>query len=94
MKITFDNQIQSKIERSPENIGSYKSAEYAYASAAAIISPSLDTNTQYETGLKAVGDVMNEAFAKSISNEKDEMIVLAHTVSKEEFKNYLKNILH
>ena len=91
MKITFDNQIQSKIERSPENIGSFKSAENAYASAAAIISPSLDTNTQYETGLKAVGDVMNEAFAKSISNEKDEMIVLAHTVSKEEFKDYLKN---
>ncbi len=92
LKITFNNTIsQSEIDRATESFASLQQTSGRDFKAAAVLGSSVDTPTDYETGLKGIQNVMDEAFARGISNEKDEMVVLSHTLSEEEYKDYLKD---
>lgn len=92
MKITFDNNYsRAEFEHARESYNVYKNSELSGASAGYLISPSLQNNMEYETGSKSATDIMGEYVAKSSAKGVDEMVVLSHTLSEEEYKKYSEN---
>ncbi|MCQ2519862.1 MAG: DUF6240 domain-containing protein [Lachnospiraceae bacterium] len=91
MKISFDNYSRAEFEHAKESYNTYRQSEISGASAGFLISPSLQNNMEYETGSKTIADIQNDTKAKSALNTTNEQIVLAHTLSKEEYKEYSKD---
>lgn len=92
MKITFDNQTRAQMQQAKDNYNLHSGGNNMVAAASEYtISPSLETGTNYEAGSKSFTDVMNASQAKTMSNETDRLVVLAHNMSEEDYADYLKD---
>lgn len=90
MKITFDNQTRAQMQQAKENYNLHSGGTVSAAASEYLITPSLETGKDYEAGNKSFADVMSVSQAKSVSNETDRLIVLAHNMSEEDYAEYLK----
>ncbi len=91
LRISFENYSGAEIERAKSSYNSFKNVETAGSNSGFQIMPSNTESTEYEAGKQSVTDIMNNAASGLIKDSKDEMVVLSHTVSKEQYKEYLKD---
>lgn len=91
MKITFENYSKTEIENTRENHISNKNTVESGSRASFAIEPSLVENKEYDSHGKSLSSFKDKAGADMVANTTDEMVVLSHTLSGEQYSNYIKD---